>query len=245
MSPPGRPPRVRRADPTLGAHAASSSAGPLRWTVAVLLAALAALRRLRTLRRWRGWNWIRVAAIAVAVPVAVLEPGLPRAAAIAAAAIAAVLRRTPDPDLERRIQRIHRADYLLNGGEWAGAPRGEGADRLRTGAELYILLRGAHLLIVPKAAGGQVHAAIRVDEISRIRVDGVPYVPVYVSMAKQPPSRERDFDRHAVSELLLDVRQGEGLRLRYRGPFAAHLAETAAHAVHSVRFGPTPVAPVS
>ena len=227
MSRAGRPAPPRRA-------------GLARALVAVLSAGSAAVRGLRALRRSRRWNWLRGALLAVAVPLAAMTDGWQRAAALAAALVLACLRRTADPDRERRLQRAHGAEYLLNGGEWAGSPLGEGADRLRPGARLYLLLRGPHLLLLPRVRHPRVHSAIRVAEIERILVDGREYVPVYVSQAKQPPVRVRDFDRHEVSVLLLEARQGEPLRFRYRGPFASHLAETAAHAVYSVRRGVLP-----
>ena len=145
------------------------------------------------------------------------------------------LRGTADPDRERRLQRVLGAEYLLNGGEWAGGKRDRGRHQLETGTPLYLLLRGPHLLLVPREGGGEVHSAIRVDGIERIQVNGREYVPVFVSEAKQPPVREREVDRHAVADLVLERRSGEPMRFRYRGSFARHLAETAAHAVFSVR----------
>ncbi len=237
-------PRVRRSDPTLASQELRSGnrvgAGVLRGLQAVLSPTVFVFRRARVLRRSRGWNWIRAVLLVGGLALASSSAGWMRVAFLGFALLAAFLRRLPDPDWERRIQRIHGADYLLNGGEWAGGPRGEGADRLRSGTALHLLVRGSHLLLLPKGRNAPVHVALRIDEIDRIRVDGRDYGPVYVPQAKQPPSRDTEFDRHAVADLSLEPRQGEPLRFRYRGPFASHLAETAAHAVHSVRSGRPP-----
>ena len=106
---------------------------------------------------------------------------------------------------------------------------------LPAGTRLHLLLRGPHLLLVPSERGGEIHSVVRIDAIERILVDGRDYLPVYVSEAKQPPVREREVNRHAISDLVLEMRETLPLRFLYRGAFAGHLAETAAHAIYSVR----------
>ena len=194
------------------------------------------LPRLRLLRRRTAWNWIRLAVLVAGAGTALLADSVwLRGGALALAVAAIALRRTPDPDGDRRLQRSLGAEYILNGGEWA-SPGGSSVPRgLVRGSPLHLLLRGSHLLIVPRNAGACVEAAVRLAAIRRILVDGRDYVPVYVSEAKQPPVRERDVDRHAVSELVLEREGGAPLRFLYRGAFAVHLAETAAHAILSVR----------
>ena len=216
-------PEIRRADPTLGATGPGSS------FLAPLSVVPSLLARLRLLRRRRGWQIVRLALLAGAVLTALAAPGWWKALAAVPAALGALLRRARDPDRERRIQRIHRAEYLLNGGEWRKA------EKTGPPAAAYLLLRNVHLMVVPRASGSDVDAVVRVDAIAAILVDGVPYRPVYVSEAKQPPVREKQVDRHAVSELVLELSAGDSWRFRYRGPFAKHMAETAAHAIYSVR----------
>ena len=202
---------------------------PARYLLAPFSVALSLLARVRLLRRRRSWQIARLVLLAGAVLTASVAPGWWKVLAAVPAVLGALLRRTRDPDRERQIQRIHRAEYLLNGGEWRRAENAGPA------ATAYLLLRDGHLMVVPRARDIDVDAAVRVDAIAAIRVDGTPYRPVYVSEAKQPPVRERQVDRHAVSELVLDLRTGDSWRFRYRGAFARHLAETAAHAIYSVR----------
>ena len=207
---------IRRADPAGG-------------FLAPLSVALSLLARVRLLRRRRSWQIARLTLLGSAVLTASVAPGWWKVLAAVPAGLGALLRRTRDPDRERRIQRIHRAEYLLNGGEWRRAVDGGPA------SAVYLMLRDVHLVVVPRARDSDVDAAVRVDAIAAIRVDETPYRPVYVSEAKQPPVREKQVDRHAVSELVLDLRAGGSWRFRYRGAFAKHLAETAAHAIYSVR----------
>ena len=175
-----------------------------------------------------------MALLAVAALAALAAAGWWKVLAAVPAVAGVLLGRIRDPDRERRIQRMHGAEYLLNGGEWRRA------GGLGPGLAAYLLLRDVHLMVVPRASEGDVEAAVRVDAIDSIRVDGVPYRPVYVSEAKQPPVREKEVDRHAVSELVLELRAGDWWRFRYRGAFATHMAETAAHAIFSVRAAATP-----
>ena len=232
-----RLPAIRRADPELRTRGtARASAGRLlRASLAALFSAILVLPRLRALRRKRAWNVLRAVALASAAFLAVFSAGWWRAVALVLALLALALRRTADPDRERRVQRMHGADYFLNGGEWGGSGRVGGPHGLPTGTRLHLLLRGPHLLLVPSSRSGEIHAAVRVDAIERILVNGRDYLPVYVSEAKQPPVREREVNRHALSDLVLEMRETVPFRFLYRGAFAGHLAETAAHAIYSVR----------
>lgn len=230
-------PPIRRADPELRTRVSPPphAHGILRASLAALFSAILVLPRLRALRRRQAWNGLRAGALVSAVALAAFSSGWWRGIALVLALLAVVLRRTADPDRERRLQRMHGAEYFLNGGEWGGTSRGHGAHGLPPSTHLHLLLRGAHLLLVPRDRGGEVHTAVRLDAIKRILVDGRDYAPVYVSEAKQPPVRESEVDRHAVCDLVLEMREGEPFRFRYRGAFAGHLAETAAHAIFSVR----------
>ena len=250
MSARERRPRIRRADPALRGAPAGQEDGAdwpsrlLKGFLTACFSAILVIPRLRVLRRTRQWIWVRAALLLVAAALALLSSGWWRCLALAPALLAIVLRGTVDPDRERRIQRVLGADYLLNGGEWAGSNRAGGSHHLAAGTPLYLLLRGPHLLVVPREGQGEVHSAVRIDGIERILVDGREYVPVFVSEAKQPPAREREVDRHAVADLVMERRSGEPMRFRYKGSFARHLAETAAHAVHSVRLHAAPAKPV-
>jgi hypothetical protein len=150
-------------------------------------------------------------------------------------AAALLLRPSPDPDRERDLQRRHRADYLLNGGRlaspWPAAPGGE----LDPGTALYLLLRGREILAVPVDGGGEVSATIDFARIQEILVSGKSYRPVYISEAKDPPVREQAVDKKATAVMTLVMAGCETVSFEYRGAFSTHLAESAAHAIYSVR----------
>jgi hypothetical protein len=147
---------------------------------------------------------------------------------------AAALGPTADPDRERKIQRRHQAQYLLNGGVFAGG-RLPSSEPLAPNRPLYLLIRGEHLLLTPQQGDAEVHSALPIARIRRIEVDGEAYLPIYVSEAKDPPVKETQVDRRAASELALHFDDGNTVGFRYVGAFHKHLAETAAHAVYSVR----------
>jgi hypothetical protein len=122
---------------------------------------------------------------------------------------------------------------LLNGGVFA---EGRLPDAEPLPAEpLYLLIRDEHLLLTPQRGAGEVHSAFAIRRIHSIRVDGQRYVPIYVSEAKDPPVKETSVDRAATVDLELEFDDGNRLRFRYSGAFRKHLAETAAHAIYSVR----------
>ncbi len=148
--------------------------------------------------------------------------------------LATWLGPTQDPDRERKIQRLHQAEYLLNGGVFCGG-RLPSSEPLAEKRSLYLLIRGEHLLILPCDDAEEIHSALSIQRIERIEVDGEAYLPIYVSEAKDPPVKETNVDRRAASELALRLDDGNVLRFRYKGAFHKHLAETAAHAVYSVR----------
>ncbi|MBI1355275.1 MAG: hypothetical protein GC160_13080 [Acidobacteria bacterium] len=145
-----------------------------------------------------------------------------------------LLGPTADPDRERKLQRKHQAQYLLNGGVLVGG-RLPNSEPLGDKQPLYLLIRGEHLLLVPRNGDGEAHSALTIRRIAAIEVDGARYLPIYVSEAKDPPVKETSVDRAATSELALSFDDGNVVRFRYQGAFHKHLAETAAHAVHSVR----------
>jgi hypothetical protein len=146
---------------------------------------------------------------------------------------AGALPPAADPDRERKLQRRHGADYLLNGGRWEAENLG-GSPPLSPGTPVYLLLRGPQILVVPVQGAGEVHTTIETRHIGEILVGGQPYLPVYVSEAKDPPVKEERVDRSATTLLEL-VTGAQTVRFRYAGPFRKHLADTAAHAIYSAR----------
>lgn len=246
MNDPAPATRIRRADPTLREGRSADSFRPfgVPKVVGILLygifSALLVIPAIRKLRRGPAWNFVRVAALIGAAALASTGAPWPIAAAAVIASLAIMLGRTRDPDFERKIQRRHGADYLLNGGEWAQPAVESGLmPALELGTRLFLLLKGEHLLIVPREdadrSDGGVHFAFRVDTVDEIRVDGGLYVPVYVSEAKQPPVREREVNRQQQSIVELKRENGDRLRFVHHGAFSRHLADTAAHAIYSVR----------
>lgn len=194
-----------------------------------------AVRKLRILRRRPGWTWLRAGAFAAAAVATFATTGWWRITGICLALLALLLAKTRDPDAERRIQRMYCAEYMLNGGEWAGSSNAATSAALAPRTKLYLLIRDRHLLLVPRDRNGALHRAVALADVERVLVDGGAYVPAYVSEAKQPPVREREVDRHAESELKLTLRSGESLLFVYRGAFRQHLAASAAHAIFSIR----------
>lgn len=246
MNDPAPATRIRRADPTLREGRSTDSFQPFGVPKVVgfllygIFSALLIIPAIRKLRRGPAWNFVRVAALIGAAALVSTGAPWPTAAATVIAGLAIMLARTQDPDFERKIQRRHGADYLLNGGEWAQpAIESPLMPALELGTRVFLLLKGEHLLIVPREhadrSDGGVHFAFCVDTLDEIRVDGGLYVPVYVSEAKQPPVREREVNRQQQSIVELKRENGDRLRFVHHGPFSRHLADTAAHAIYSVR----------
>lgn len=144
--------------------------------------------------------------------------------------LALLVRGVRDPEHERKLQARYQSNYLLNGGKLTAGRFPE----VPTGEPLYILLKDQELLFVP-ADGVDVAGVLAVPEIEDIRVHGKPYIPVYVSEAKDPPVRETRVDQTATAPMELFLKDGRALRFEYTGAFHTHLAETAAHAIHSVK----------
>ena len=235
--------KIRRADPSLRERPSKDPLRPFgvpKWIGVLLYALFWFLLLVPLVRRWRrreDWNRVRLTIGLGAL--GLLAWGVSASywwvAAVAAAALlsAAALGPAYDPERERKLQRLHQADYLLNGGALVAANLP--GDPLPRGTGLYLLLRGDELLVVPRERPEGVHSVIPIRQIERILVNGETYRPVYVSEAKDPPVREDSVDQAAISTLELGLEGGNRLRVEYVGAFGKHLAETAAHAVHSVR----------
>jgi hypothetical protein len=215
-----------------------------RWAGLLLYVLFWFLLVIPLVRRWRrrpSWNGARIGvALAALSPLMfwLVQGRRPSAISIgvAAAGLLFALLCSPaaDPDRERKLQRLHRAQYLLNGGVFAGG-RLPSSEPLLTNAPLYLLIRGEHLLLLPQRDARDVHSAFDIRRIRAIRVGGEPYIPIYVSEAKDPPVKEQSVDRKAWIDLELELDDNNTLRFRQQGPFRKHLAETAAHAIYSVR----------
>jgi|GEM_PF-1898081 len=236
---------TKPADPSLEQGREGDSFRPFglpRWAGLGLYALFSFLLLIPLVRRWRRhprWSAVRLAlgALGAAGGAAAYSQAWPWwawAAPVFVMLLAAWLGPTQDPDRERKIQRRHQAEYLLNGGGFAGG-RLPSSEPLPEKQPLYLLIRGEHLLVVPRTADADVHSALSIRRIERIEVDGETYLPIYVSEAKDPPVKETTVDQRATSELALKFNDGGAVRFRYVGAFHKHLAETAAHAVYSVR----------
>lgn len=233
---------TKPADPLLEEGRPAESLRPFgipRWAGLALYSLFWFLLVIPLVRRWRRrswWNGVRwTVVVAVIGLLALLQPsGAWWIAGCVTVAGALLLAPAKDPDHERKLQRHHGAEYFLNGGEFAGG-RLPNSEPLPAGTPVYLLIRGEHLLIVPQSQPDEVHSGIAITSFERILVDGEVYVPVYVSEAKDPPVRESSVDQNAIGELRLLRADGDALSFAYRGAFAAHLAGTAAHAIHSVR----------
>ena len=122
-----------------------------KWAGVMLYAAFWFLLAIPLVRRWRRrpwWNAARVVVALVALaPFAVwaLQEARPGTGWLAAGALggafALVCGPAADPDRERKLQRRHRAQYLLNGGVLA-AGRLPNLEPLPNDAPLYLLIRG-------------------------------------------------------------------------------------------------------
>ena len=190
--------KIRRADPSLRERPSKDPLRPFgvpKWIGVLLYALFWFLLLVPLVRRWRrreDWNRVRFAIALGAL--GLLAWSISAAywwlAGVAAAAVlgAAALGPAYDPERERKLQRLHQADYLLNGGALVAANLP--GDPLPRGTPLYLMLRGDELLVVPRERAEHVQWVIAIRQIERILVNGETYRPVYVSEAKDPPVRK-------------------------------------------------------
>ncbi len=238
----------RPADPSLRERSAKDPLRPFgapKWLGAVLYSffwVILLLPRLRRLRRGPRWNRIRVVAgLAGVALIAGAWFGSELWLGVAGGLVvltALAVNRARDPDHERKLQARHGADYLLNGGVLVGGSLPGSSLNLKPlgpKQRLYFLIRGAELLVVPAEGPGDVVSTIDIREVAEILVAGEPYRPIYVSEAKDPPVRETSVMTGNKTELQLTLERGQTMCFQYQGAFSKHLAETAAHAIYSVR----------
>ena len=246
---------TKPADPELQAGRSVETLRPFgipRWLGAGLYLLFSFVLLVPLVRRWRRerwWLFVRGALAAVGLLfvggwIAESLGALAGGFGVISLICGLWLGPLADPDLERKLQRRHRAEYLLNGGVLI-AGRLSGSEPLGAEQPLYLLIRSPHLMVVPKDGDGEVHTAIDIQRIERIEVGGELYVPTYLSEAKDPPVRETSVDQKAATEMSLSLDDGSRPAFRYQGAFHKHLAETAAHGIYSVRAGlrsgePTP-----
>ena len=228
-------------------EAAGARAGPRRGRVAGILlsplfGALLLVPILRRERRKPRWRWVRLAGwLAGAVSFAAgWGRGNPWAqgAGVALLLGATILRRIEDPERVRKAAEALGARHVVNGGFFvAGGP--EPKDRLKQGAPLLFFVSPAELLAASSNAPEKAIWRCPLAGIEAIQVAAEDYQPHYVSFAKAPPVRDDNADRDARCCLTLQVneagRPGRKLDFEYRGVFARHLAEIAAHTIYSCR----------
>jgi uncharacterized membrane protein len=244
-------PPIRRADPTLQARTSKDSLRPLglpRWLGLLLYGFFWVLLIIPLIRRWRrGPDWNRVRAAVALLGLIIAMGGfllkamqwpvfswwlLAGGAVLALCAV--VFGPLADPEKERKLQRRHSADYFLNGGRFVSGDV-PGSPPLQAETPLYLLLKGLQLLLVPVEGSGDIHVVVELSQVAEIRVDGDSYLPIYLSEAKDPPVREERSGQSKTSVLELVTVTGDSMEFRYTGAFSKHLAETAAHAIYSVR----------
>ncbi len=251
MSEPTSKPPIRRADPTLKAQTSKDSLRPFglpRWAGLLLYAFFWVLLIIPLVRRWRrgpDWNRVRAAMALLGLLLAVggfllkamqwpVASWWLLAGGAVVALCAVVFGPVADPEKERKLQLRHSADYFLNGGRFVSGDL-PGSSPLQPETPLYLLLKGLQLLLVPVEGSGDIHSIIELSQVAEIRVDGDSYLPIYLSEAKDPPVREERVDQSKNSVLALITASGQKVEFHYTGAFSEHLAETAAHAIYSVR----------
>jgi len=183
------------------------------------------------IRRWRRsqrWWLVRLAGAILGLALLTGSPML-RVAGASLLVLAVLLPPLPDPDRVRRIAESLGVPHSLNGGFFQS-----GGLRVPPGVPLLFLLSPDQLLVVPEKRPDQVLVRYALVSLTRIRLDGEDFQPRYVSFAKEPPRREKDPDREAVTRLTLDL-DGSILEVVFRGVFGHHLGEVAAHTLHQLR----------
>ena len=184
---------------------------------------------IRRHRRHPRWWVVRLALAVVGAAVLFGVPALSlRLAGGALLVLAAWLPPVPDPDRLRQIAEAFGAPHILNGGWYR-----QGSLPAPPGTPLLLLLSADHLLVVPEDRPEVVLLRHSLDSLAGVRLDGCDYQPRYVSFAKEPPRREPQPVQSSVVHLRIDL-GSNSLETEYRGVFARHLAEVAAHTLRDL-----------
>jgi hypothetical protein len=228
--------------------------------LAPLFGALLLVPIIRRQRRKPQWVWWRLGGCLAAA--ALLAAGWGHAWAESLAAVlmitAAILPKIEDPQRVQKAAERLGSQHVVNGGFLACCDllaahrtetqesvttfpgRGAGSAEWRKGGTpLWLFLSRDELIVSACAAPEQVVWKCLLINIDSIHIDSEIYRPQYVSFAKAPPVRDEKPSRGVRCLLTIRVAGTNAvpaqLQLEYRGAFARHLAEVAAHAIHSCR----------
>ena len=183
-------------------------------------------------RRWRRARWWnRVRLLAGFAGLALVASGSSRLVVpgVVLMLLAWWLAPVPDPDRLRQIAAQLGAPHTLQGGAYAAGSLG-----LKPGVRLLLFVSDREVLVVRAGRAEQVLARYPVADLDTITVEGQTYQPRYVSFAKEPPRLDEHAHHGAIRRLALRFGPAS-VELEYRGVFAAHLAEVAAHTLHDLR----------
>jgi hypothetical protein len=189
---------------------------------------------LRRERRRRGWKWVRICGLMAGA--ALLAAGWKLRPLLFAGAtlllLSALLGPLADPGQLHALAERLRAKHILNGGFFAG-----GEACLPVGAAVLLFLTAEELLAAAAESPGRKQWRWPLAEVKNIQIDGQDYHPRDVGFAKAPPARDQNVSRNAACLLALHL-AGENehqLYFEYKGVFARHLAEVAAHTIYRCR----------
>ncbi|MBI3666842.1 MAG: hypothetical protein HY236_11580 [Acidobacteria bacterium] len=194
-------------------------------------------------RRWRRrpfWRYVRAGgwALGAALAAAGIWGPLGRLGALwagfALLVLSTALGSLKDPEAARKQAERLGARHTLNGGFYGG----RGLD-LPARTPLWLFLTPEELLVVTQKKPDAVVRRYRLAGIEEILLEGESYRPCYVSFAKAPPQRDEKLTPGARCWLELTFQTEDAvparLALEYRGAFARHLAEAAAHTLYQMR----------
>ena len=184
----------------------------------------------RRYRRRRGWKWVQAGGWAASLVLIAAGGTAGQLAGIALLLAATLLGPAPDPDGLRKLAEKLGARHVVNAGRFVA-----GSLPLEPATPLLIFVTAEEVLLSPAWTPDRVQARYRLDSLDAIWVEGESFRPRnYISFAKDPPQRDPAVDRNAACGLVLSFSTAR-LELQYRGAFARHLAEIAAHTLYQCR----------
>ncbi|HYM10229.1 MAG TPA: hypothetical protein VEU62_05840 [Bryobacterales bacterium] len=190
----------------------------------------------RRLRRRPAWKWVRAGGWAAGLALMLLSGGRPALTwtGVVVLALATMWGPAEDPDSTQKLADQLGARHVINGGALAA-----GDVDLPPGTSVLLFLTPEEALLAAAAKLDDVKLRFALAGVDEIAVEGQEYRPQYVSFAKAPPQREQNPDRRAKRRLTIRFSLPDGaagrLDLDYRGAFAQHLAEIAAHTLLECR----------